>query len=287
MRQIDIISIIPSTEPGVPSRLVLSGDVLQLFHGREWIDPAGGRVPLATYSTAAGAPNPPPLGVKELPATTFRVEGNADFSGAYTVYTGALPSVEVIGGNTVVRVTTSLSTDPDNDVSSGYVTNLSTYLIEPFDDPAFVILEQQFADRSVDIPGRLYSGWGEIYANNFARVVQNFAGPVPPARPFFGQFWFDTTIQTAKVCVDSDAANDFSSPTWIAINNRYEHVQSVPATTWVVNHNFGKQLVNIQVIVNTPAGPKVMLPSDITFTSSNSLTITFTSAESGNALVTW
>lgn len=58
----------------------------------------------------------------------------------------------------------------------------------------------------------------------------------------------------------------------------YVHTQSVASASWVVNHNLGKRYPFVEIIVG---GVKVH--SDITFTSTTQLTITFPSATAGEA----
>jgi hypothetical protein len=58
----------------------------------------------------------------------------------------------------------------------------------------------------------------------------------------------------------------------------YHHVQGIPAASWVITHNLG-WLPN--VTVQDSGGSTV--EGEITYTSVNALTITFTGAFSGNA----
>lgn len=58
----------------------------------------------------------------------------------------------------------------------------------------------------------------------------------------------------------------------------YHHIQSVSSAVWTVNHNLGwKPNVTVQDSAGT------IVEGEITYTSSNSLTLTFTGAFSGNA----
>jgi hypothetical protein len=40
--------------------------------------------------------------------------------------------------------------------------------------------------------GRSYAGYGEILADNFVRLLENFANDTPPSDPLEGQLWYDT-----------------------------------------------------------------------------------------------
>jgi len=64
--------------------------------------------------------------------------------------------------------------------------------------------------------------------------------------------------------------------------SRYLHSQSVASTTWTVNHSLEYDYPSVTIYDNTN---KVIIPDEITRVSNNQLTITFASAESGNAHV--
>jgi hypothetical protein len=64
--------------------------------------------------------------------------------------------------------------------------------------------------------------------------------------------------------------------------SRYLHSQSAASTTWTVNHNLEYDYPSVTIYDNTN---KVIIPDEITRISNNQLTITFASAESGNAHV--
>jgi hypothetical protein len=60
----------------------------------------------------------------------------------------------------------------------------------------------------------------------------------------------------------------------------YEFVQSVPSSTWVINHNIGR---HVAVILFDDAGTVVQ--SDIDHGSTNQATVTWSSPTTGTALV--
>ena len=64
--------------------------------------------------------------------------------------------------------------------------------------------------------------------------------------------------------------------------SRYLHSQSAASTTWTVNHSLEYDYPSVTIYDNTH---KVIIPDEITRISNNQLTITFASAESGNAHV--
>ena len=72
-----------------------------------------------------------------------------------------------------------------------------------------------------------------------------------------------------------------------ALQGAYVFTQAVAASTWTINHNLGVQYVNVEVI--NSSGVSLVGTYDyptITFTNSNTVTLTFTSNTSGYAAVT-
>jgi microcystin-dependent protein len=48
-------------------------------------------------------------------------------------------------------------------------------------------------DTSLTFPGRNVTGYGQIIAENFLNLLENFASPNQPVNPTEGQLWYDTT----------------------------------------------------------------------------------------------
>lgn len=65
-------------------------------------------------------------------------------------------------------------------------------------------------DASLDIStsltfvGRNYSGYGEVFNENFLKLLENFSNTSQPAKPLQGQLWFDNNsdVRQLKVCYD-------------------------------------------------------------------------------------
>ena len=68
----------------------------------------------------------------------------------------------------------------------------------------------------------------------------------------------------------------------LAVGQKYLHEQSSAATTWTISHNFDYQYVNVDVY---DGNDQIVIPTSITATDSNTVTLTFGSAVSGNAIV--
>lgn len=48
-------------------------------------------------------------------------------------------------------------------------------------------------DTSLELVGPGYTNFGQAYAQNFLRLLENFASPYPPLNPVKGQLWYDTS----------------------------------------------------------------------------------------------
>ena len=48
-------------------------------------------------------------------------------------------------------------------------------------------------DTSLTFPGRNVTGYGQIIAENFLNLLENFASANQPVNPTEGQLWYDTT----------------------------------------------------------------------------------------------
>jgi len=51
----------------------------------------------------------------------------------------------------------------------------------------------------VTLVGKNYKGYGEIFNENFVKMLENFASTASPTNPLTGQLWFDTTQGRLKV----------------------------------------------------------------------------------------
>lgn len=54
-------------------------------------------------------------------------------------------------------------------------------------------------DTSLTFPGRNVSGYGQIIAENFLALLENFARSVPPDNPIEGQLWYDSGEGLLKI----------------------------------------------------------------------------------------
>jgi hypothetical protein len=81
------------------------------------------------------------------------------------------------------------------------------------------------------------------------------------------------TERAIKYYVDNNAGGGGTS---------FTHYQDSSASTWIIQHNLGKQYVLVQV---SDENDEVLIPDSITFTSANTTTVTFTTERIGQAVV--
>ena len=46
-------------------------------------------------------------------------------------------------------------------------------------------------DTSLTFPGQKQAGYGQLVAENFVKLLENFANSVEPIHPIEGQLWYD------------------------------------------------------------------------------------------------
>ena len=267
----------------------VTGDWTSVFTGKFYRQTASPHTTAPFYSAASA-----PAGFQLIEATQFDVVQNASYAGRYTVYTPTSAadflSSTHSGSSTTITVNEDLRAPASQaDVTAGYVTNISTYYIyvaggSPIVIPPGVTIE----DYPIDLPGRTTSGWGEVFNQDLFSLYQNFASTTAPANPSLGALWYNPTSNILSVF----------NGTWIVANSgayapatSFKHVQNSGSTTWTIDHNLGAAapfLAHASFFVDTTNGLgvyKPIIPSDVTYVSANRLTVTFTAAYSGYALI--
>lgn len=293
MRRLQILAITPSATLGVPASFTVDANFTQLFHGKEWIDGSANRFPYYTYDVDTNTATPsPPVGTDILIATTFEVVENVGgkYNGRYTVFTkstvGSPAPSELIGGDTLIRVNETLAPGVGTELSTGFITNISTYLLTISGEANMLLLEQQNVQtRPLELSGSHTSGWGEVLLQNLLKQIQCFAGPTAPTNPFLGQLWYDTTVGLLKIRT--------ASATWITANSNifapYRHTQASPSNSWTIAHNLNliaPFVCSFDVFVDIGGGVyKPIAPTDVTFMNANTTLISLPSAYAGVATV--
>ena len=100
--------------------------------------------------------------------------------------------------------------------------------------------------------------------------------------------WNSAYAESLIYALDTDTMYyGTAAGTWQPVSGNitagYLHTQSSAATTWTVVHDLGQRAVNITVYDSSYA---VMMPSKITATDTNTVTLTFPEAIAGSAVIT-
>lgn len=75
-------------------------------------------------------------------------------------------------------------------------------------------------DTSLSLVGRGYPNYGQKIAENFVRLLENFASPLPPQNPIEGQLWYDTSDPNNKVLRVMDGTA--TATRWPNVNGIYQ-----------------------------------------------------------------
>lgn len=77
-------------------------------------------------------------------------------------------------------------------------------------------------DTSLTFPGRNVTGYGQIIAENFLHLLENFASATAPERPVEGQLWYDSTNGSLQI---------FDSESWKAASGIQKGPTEPPTPT--------------------------------------------------------
>jgi microcystin-dependent protein len=70
--------------------------------------------------------------------------------------------------------------------------------------PLTVFDNTSSTDTTLTFPGRNVTGYGQIIAENFLNLLENFASPNEPVNPIEGQLWYDSTNGTMMLWDNTD-----------------------------------------------------------------------------------
>lgn len=292
-REIQIESVVAGT-PSSPGKFVIgitadnmSGNWTSVFQGKFYRDAMGATVPFYTSPLSA------PAGYELVVATTFYVKDNPTYNGKYTVYTqlnvGDHVSSSFGSSQTTINVIEPVPTaaTPGHMAGTGKIYNISTYyLLVSGETPITVPPGVTVQGRPLELIGRNFSGWGEVLQQNLLKTTQQYAGSTAPASPYLGQLWYDTSVGVLKI--HNGTSWEVVNASYISSIGKYTHTQSGAAVTWTVAHNLGavNGFVHSTFIVDTGGGVyKPILPSDVTYNGANQLTVSFSTAYAGYALI--
>jgi hypothetical protein len=87
---------------------------------------------------------------------------------------------------------------------------MSTYTINKSDGSILVTVPEATINTtacSLALVGRRAVSYGEVIAENFVKLIENFAHASAPTNPLVGQLWFDKTNSTLKIYSDAQWNN--------------------------------------------------------------------------------
>jgi len=147
-----------------------------------------------------------------------------------------------------------------------------TFYIKHSDGTSFVQIADGTVDNSTSLTlvGKSYPLYGEIFNQNFASLLENFAFISAPINPTPGQLWYDTNNMVIQLY-----RNDGTNTYWQPLSCL---VQSTSAPTTVRNGDMWWDTTNLQLKLYyngkwTTIGPQTTNPGLISVTGSNSLTV--------------
>ena len=107
------------------------------------------------------------------------------------------------------------------------------YTLNNFNGTVFKVLQDGTVDRqytsSLNLIGRLVSGYGELQNENFLWLLQNFAGTLEPTNKVQGQIWFDSSSNVLQLKV-------YDGSKWQALPATQKSVnppESVDGALWI------------------------------------------------------
>lgn len=65
-----------------------------------------------------------------------------------------------------------------------------------------IVVQDQSVEQSrtsLKFVGKNYAGYGQVIAEDFLHLLENFSAPTPPANPIQGQLWYDTVATELKI----------------------------------------------------------------------------------------
>jgi len=69
---------------------------------------------------------------------------------------------------------------------------------------------------SLGLPGRNYTGYGQVLDTDIVHLLENFADSTPPSYPLRGQLWYNTNDSTLYVCPTDGESNALA---WLSLTS--------------------------------------------------------------------
>lgn len=215
-----------------------------------------------------------PLG---YPDVEFDIRGSTGNNARYKVSSSIF-----VGGKTEITIVGTLPSL----VADGYVTNTTSYVLHGTDwSNAFFLHPTQkndYVNTSLKFSGRNNSNWGEDIQQNLLYLLDNFSNTTEPPNKVRGQIWFDKNIDKLKV-YDGSIWHTLTSS--VSTSTKYTHTQASASATWNINHSLGTIDLVYSVYVQVGINLVPIIPDNMTFVDANNITISFSSAQSGKAVL--
>jgi len=147
--------------------------------------------------------------------------------------------------------------------------------------PPYTVQDQSLnTETSLVFPGKNYSGYGPVFAENFLHILENFASNTAPSNPVQGQLWYDnsagvnllkvydgtgwTAAGSVKKSISAPlVANSILGDLWVDTKNQQLYVYS--GSNWL--------LIGPQFSSGLKTGPDVETITDIANIDHNVVTL--------------
>lgn len=220
-----------------------------------------------------------PLGYPDVEFDIRGSTGSPTNNGRYKVLSAAF-----ISSKTEITI---VGTIPNiSPTTLGQVTNTTSYVFHGTDwSNAFFLHPTQsnnYVNTSLKFSGRNNANWGEDIQQNLLYLLDNFSNTTEPPNKVRGQIWFDKNINKLKV---------YDGSTWLVLTSsvapstKYTHTQGSASATWNINHSLGTTDLVYSVYVQVGPNMVPIIPNDIAFVDANNITITFSMAYAGKAVL--
>lgn len=165
-----------------------------------------------------------------------------------------------------------------------------------FSDPGktnTIVIDGPIRDNystTLNFVGQGYAGYGQVIAQNFLNLLENFSGPNAPVNPIQGQLWYDTSNPNRGVLRISNGKA--SSARWPSANGIYQQAND-PSLEYGVNLDEGDVWVdtgNTQVFIRYGNTWKLVGPpvsTGITKTGVESVVLQSNYGESFPVILNW
>lgn len=127
------------------------------------------------------------------------------------------------------------------------------YTDEPTNGSIVVIDGTLNTETTLKLPGRNYTGYGGVIAENFLHLLENFSNSIEPPRPVEGQLWYDTSPGNEQLKV-------YDGTGWVPAGG-LNKANSAPDVTRAQPGDLWADVDNQQLYINSGSGWVLVGPS--------------------------